>query len=204
MSTTHCTRTPFGLTLLNSQHPDIRRLKRQNPTQLHGNKTWNASYLLMDYLQQNPLALHSQVVDIGCGWGLSGIFCAKHFAAEVVAVDADPAVFPYLQLHAEYNNVDIQTQQALFDEITIDELQGFDYLIAADICFWDEMADSVYELIARACEAGIGKIIIADPQRPPFLAMADRCAETFYGEIIPAGIDKPRKTRGALLVIENR
>lgn len=118
-------------------------------------------------------------------------------------MDADTDVFPYLHLHAEYNGVDIQTQHSFFDDITIEQLRGFDYLIAADICFWDEMADSVYELIARACEAGIDKIIVADPQRPPFLLMAEHCVETFYGEIMSVEIEKPIKARGALLVIEN-
>lgn len=199
----HC-RHAFGITLLNARHPEVRRLKRRHPTHLHGNKTWGAGFLLMDYLGDNPPDLHSHIADIGCGWGLAGIFCARHFAAEVTAIDADAGVFPYLQLHADYNDVEIRTRQSYFEDITTEQLQGFDWLLAADICFWDEQTDTVFDLVARACDAGVGKIVIADPQRPPFMELAERCADAFYGEIELRTLDYPRRARGALLVIENR
>jgi predicted nicotinamide N-methyase len=198
------TRTAFGVTILTSQHKDIRRIKRQaEAPSIHGNKFWGSSYLIMDYLQKNPPAKGCRVLELGCGWGLAGIHCAKYYAAKVTAVDADEAVFPYLHLHAQHNGVAIETLQQYFEKISSKQLAEFDLIIAADICFWDELAETVYKLISRACKAGVAKVVIADPERPPFFSMAERCVEKFYGELEPWTVDEPRRASGCLLVIEN-
>jgi predicted nicotinamide N-methyase len=198
------TRNAYGVTILTSQHKAIRRIKREQQTpSIHGNKFWGSSYLMMDHLRENPPAKKLNVLELGCGWGLAGIHCAKYYQANVVGVDADSAVFPYLQLHAQYNGVEMTTRKQYFDKITSKQLAEFDIIIGADICFWDELANSVYKLIKRACHAGVGKIIIADPERPPFFDMAQRCVDEFYGELLHRQVDEPRYTSGALLVIEN-
>ena len=70
-------RQAFGLKILNAQHPGIRRLKREgHQAEIHGNKFWNSSYLIMNYLTANPLPKRTRVLEIGCGWGLLGLFCA--------------------------------------------------------------------------------------------------------------------------------
>lgn len=194
----------YGVTFLSGEHKDIRRLKRESDQpSIHGNKFWGSSYLLMDYLLENPIALESKVLEIGCGWGLGGIFCAKTFKANVTAIDADPSVFPYLHCHAEHNNVMIETHSCYFSEISKEDLENFDIVIGADICFWDELADEVMDLIEKACEAGVKQILISDPERSPFLELAENCIDQFYGELLPRSVDLPRRTRGALLVIEN-
>lgn len=197
-------REAYGVKFLLSQHKDIRSLKRSSlEPSIHGNKFWGSSYLIMDYLQQNPLKKHSKVLEIGCGWGLAGIYCAKQFKAEVSAVDADDAVFPYLQLHANYNKVHIETQKQFFEKITTRQLSQYEVLIGADICFWEELAGSVYNLVNRAIKAGVKKIIISDPERAPFFTLADRCIEKFYAELEPWSVTRPRKASGCLLIIEN-
>lgn len=204
MATEKNTRNAFGVKILTSQHKDIRRLKREEETpSIHGNKFWGSSYLLMDYLQQNPPVKGCKVLELGSGWGLAGIHCAKTYRAQVTGVDADSAVFPYLHLHAEHNGVSITTRKQYFEKITTKQLAEFDLIIAADICFWDELADTVFKLVKRACKAGVGKIIIADPERPPFFDMAGRCIEQFYGELEEWAVDEPRRASGCLLIIEN-
>lgn len=199
----HC-RQAYGVTSLTSRHPDLRRLKKeQTEPSLHGNKLWGSCYLMMEYLEQNPLEQGSKVMDIGCGWGLGSIYCAKTFGAVVTGVDADPAVFPFLNLLAAHNQVSIQTQTQRFEQISQQELAKFDVIIGADICFWDELAENVYRLIARAIKAGVSRIILTDPQRPPFTAMAERCVERHYAELLPVATSTPRRFTGSVLVIEN-
>lgn len=198
----------FGLEICKNSHPDIRRIKRDslkhgNIPSIHGNKFWGSSYLLMDYFREFPLAANARVLEVGCGWGLGGIYLAKHYAALLTSTDADAAVFPYLQLHAELNGVSTHMEQACFDDISTQRLGEFDVLIAADICFWDELSDSVYQLIARAVAAGVKKIVIADPEREPFFAMAERCMEDFYAELEARKVSAPHRSSGCLLVIEN-
>lgn len=194
----------YGLTILSSKHKAIRRLKRgQTAPSIHGNKFWGAGYLLMDYLQQNPPVDSTRVMELGCGWGLAGIHCAKHYNSHVVAIDADQAVFPYLNLHAQYNGVDIETRKQLFSTIEAQQLANIDLIIAADICFWDELAETVSQLIDRACSAGVSRIVIADPERPPFFELAQYCMDNHFAELLPWRVDKPKKASGCILLIEN-
>lgn len=197
-------REAYGVKFLLSQHKDLRRLKRSSfEPSIHGNKFWGSSYLIMDYLEQAPLENGSNVMELGCGWGLAGIYCARHFQANVTAIDADGAVFPYLHLHAQHNNVTIETQKKYFEKITTRQLSQYDVLIGADICFWDELADEVFKLIKRAIKAGVKKIIISDPERAPFFELSDRCIDKFYAELESWNVSQPRRASGCLLIIEN-
>src|SRR4030095_13646160 len=107
-------RHAFGLTLLAPSHPEVRRLQHDavQPS-LHGHKVWPSSLVLMDYLQQHGIPLRTRVLELGCGWGLVGIACAKLFQAQVTGLDADAAVFPYLQLHAARNGVHLGCRTSL-------------------------------------------------------------------------------------------
>lgn len=173
-------REAFGLTILTSQHKDIRRLRKaQGVAELHGNKFWKSTYVLMDYLKETPLERDSRVLELGCGWGLAGIFCAKAFGAEVVSLDADENVFPFVELHAQLNEVSINTYCARFEHITEADLAGFDVIIGADICFWDEMTEPLKQLLTRAINAGVTRIILTDPGRPTFRALAEHFADQY-------------------------
>ncbi|MBT4522266.1 MAG: methyltransferase [Halieaceae bacterium] len=187
-----------------ASHPDIRRIKRQGAQpSLHGNKLWKSSCLLIDYLEQHPPQHHKTVIDVGCGWGISGIWCASALAADVTSVDADSGVFPFLQVVAKLNHVNTTTLRSKFEQLTTRQLAEFDMLIAADICFWDELVDPVYNLVNRAVNAGVKHIIIADPERSSFLAMAERCAKRHCADIVEWQTTDEVKARGALMVIEN-
>ncbi len=193
-----------GIKMLTTSHPAIRRIKRTDVhPSLHGNKLWKSSFLLMDYLKKHPPEHVGRVMDAGCGWGTSGIFCAKHFRSEVTSVDADDNVFPYLLANADANGVSVQPLQSRFEKITTRQLQGLDLLIAADICFWDELVNPVFNLVKRAVNAGVKKIVIADPERSTFFDMAHRCEDTFCAEILEWKTRRPVQARGALMIIEN-
>ena len=70
----HC-----GLKILRSTHPEVRKIKRlQQGHSAHGNKVWRSSFALIDYLEIYPFKAKSKVLEIGCGWGLSGLFLTKN------------------------------------------------------------------------------------------------------------------------------
>lgn len=193
-----------GVRMLTSSHPDIRRVKRSDAQpSIHGNKLWKSSFLLIDYLKKNPPQHARTAMDVGCGWGMSGIYCAKALDSQVSSVDADKDVFPYLRANAAANGVSVNTLQSRFERISSRQLQQIDLLVAADICFWDELVNPVYNLVKRAVNAGVKKIIIADPERSPFFEMAHRCEEKFCAEILPWATRRPVNARGALMLIEN-
>jgi predicted nicotinamide N-methyase len=188
-----------------ASHPAIRAVRRRgNLPEIHGNKLWKSSCLIMDYLHRHPPADCRRVIDVGCGWGIGGIWCARHLGAAVTSVDADANVFPYLDVVAELNGVATEHRVSRFERLTTRELSAYDLLIGADICFWDELAGPVGNLVNRALRAGVGKILIADPERSPFLAMAERCLERHGGELLPWRTRGSVEARGTILCIENR
>lgn len=194
-----------GIVMPTSSHPAIRRVKRKdiNPS-IHGNKLWKSSCLLIDYLKKHPTKHCESVIDVGCGWGISGIWCAKNLAAKVTSVDADENVFPYLNAVADLNRVETTPLVSRFEQLSVEQLSQFDMLIAADICFWDELAKPVSELVDRAVEAGVKRILIADPERAPFFVMADHCIEKHCAEVIDwQAKGASIKAQGALMLIEN-
>ncbi|HKK23545.1 MAG TPA: methyltransferase, partial [Pseudohaliea sp.] len=136
--------------------------------------------------------------------GIGGIWCAKRFGASVTSVDADPNVFPYLNVVAELNGVNTRNLVRRFERITSRELAGYDLLIGADICFWDELAAPVANLVNRALSAGVGEILIGDPERAPFLTMAERSIERHGGELLEWRTRGALAARGTLLHINNR
>ena len=172
----------YGLRVLQSRHPEVRKLKRLHTPSVHGNKHWASSWLLMDYFKQHGLRQGARVMEVGCGWGLAGIYCAKKHNAVVTGVDIDSEVFPYLRLHAEINKVKIATMKRAFGGLTGKHLKNFDVLIGADICFWDKLVCSLKRLINRALQTGPRMVLIADPGRPTFDELAKYFAEKLKSE----------------------
>ena len=178
-ATSSMERNAFGLTILKNGHPEIRKIRRETgyPT-IHGNKFWKSTYLLMDYVNETPPRKNAKILEIGCGWGLGGIYCAKTFKAKVTALDADDTVFPYLDCHAAINGVKVETWKCRYENIRKVDLEKFDLMIAADICFWDAMTKPLFNLTKRAVESGT-RVVMTDPGRPPFREMAEKCALKF-------------------------
>jgi predicted nicotinamide N-methyase len=190
-----------GVRVLLSSHPEVRKLKRLHPTSFHGNKPWASSWLLMDYIKRLGLKGGTRVMEVGCGWGLAGIYCAKMYAAAVTGVDIDAEVFPYLHLHAGVNKVKIDTIHNGFDDLKGKHLWDTDVLIGADVCFWDTMVAPLKSLIRRALRARVRLLLIADPGRSPFDEVADYFAERLRGEILEWTTSRPRRIQGRILKI---
>jgi predicted nicotinamide N-methyase len=190
-----------GVRVLLSGHPEIRRLKRLHVSSFHGNRFWNSSWLLMDFFSRRVLPEGRRILDLGCGWGLTGIYCAKKYNAVVTGVDIDPAVFPYLRLHAEINKVQIATMQRNFGGLTGKHLVAFDVLVGADICFWDKLANSLKRLINRAMRAGLQLVMIADPGRPPFEELARYFVEKRGAKLLDWTVRRPRRIQGRILKV---
>ena len=195
----------FGLKILRSTHPEVRKIKRkQQGHSAHGNKVWRSSFALIDYLETYPIEVHSKVLEIGCGWGLSGLYAAKNQQADVTGIDIDASVQPYFALQNAINDCVVKFQQRSFESLTTEELNQYQYIIGSDICFWDEMTDPLFDLIERAIKSGVKRILIADPGRPPFWGLGDRCAQRLNSEIITRRIYQPFKSEKYILAVTNQ
>ena len=195
-------RDVFGITVLKNSHPDIRRIRRDaGEATIHGNKFWKSTSLMIDYLSMAPPEKNWKILEVGCGWGISGIYCAKNFGSKVTALDADESVFTYLQYHAQLNGVSITTLKSRYEKVTVEMLSEFDMIIGSDICFWDEMAKPLFNLIKRAHKAQVKRVVMTDPGRPPFRTMAEQCMEKFAAVYDNWSVPHPYNTSGLVLDI---
>jgi predicted nicotinamide N-methyase len=192
------------LVIYPKNHPKVKKLQaKAGYPEIHGDKVWYSSYFIMDWLDANVPAPRSSILEIGCGWGLLGMYCAKNFRSKVLATDADANVFPLLQLHAEANDIKIKTKVSRYEDLKPALLAQQDLVLGADICFWDELVEPLHQLIKNALDAGVPKIVIADPGRSPFLRLARRCRKLYKASLRAVAIEKPRKHDGYLLIISN-
>lgn len=205
MSSERITERKFrGVVMPTASHKVIRRVKRAgHEPAIHGTKLWRSSFLVIDYLHKNPPESTKTVLDAGCGWGITGIWCARKLRSAVISMDADPAVFPYLEAVADLNKVATTPLVNRFEKLKKKDLTGIDLLVAADVCFWDELVKPVGKMIDRAIDAGVKQIVVADPERPTFHEMAERAVGKHGGELINWTINGKVKATGALLVINN-
>ena len=116
-------------------------------------------------------------------------------------MDTDSAVFPYVHLHADINNVDITTMETGFEELTTVSMKKFEIMIGADICFWDDMFETLKRLILRALESGVRTIVLSDPGREPFEKLGRYFVEEGKGEIMSWAVTHPHSIRGRILRI---
>jgi predicted nicotinamide N-methyase len=192
----------FGIIVRNNSHNDMRKLRQvEGAATIHGNKLWKSSSLLIDYLQLNPPPQNARILEVGCGWGISGIYCAKYFQAAVVASDADSSVLPYVNYHAQLNGAVIDTVRLPYEKITKAFLSQFDMVIGSDICFWDEMTDPLTKLIRRCYLAGVQRVVLTDPGRQPFRDMAAHCVEAYAALYENWSVPHPYNVSGLVLDI---
>ena len=191
----------YGIYLLEPKHRLIRRLKKAYQPSVHGHKAWSASFLLMDYLQHNPLKKRARVLEIGCGWGPGAVFCASRFKAKVTGLDIDKEVFPFLDVLAELNDVKVAPLTKRFEALKHGDLKGFDCIVASDVCFWDSLVKPLSRLVNRAIKSGVERIIITDPGRPTFYEMCDLAREKHSVELQGWYATEPRHFTGEVVEI---
>lgn len=191
----------YGIYLLESKHRLIRRLKKAYQPSVHGHKTWNSSFLLMDYLQHNPLKKKSRVLEVGCGWGPGAVFCAKQFKAKVTGLDIDKEVFPFLDVLAELNDVQVRAMTRRLESLKGPDLGKFDVIVGSDVCFWDSLVKSLNQMINRAIKNGVQRIIITDPGRPTFYELCDMARKKHHVKLSEWYATEPRHFTGEVLEI---
>ena len=189
----------YGIFFLEPKHRLIRRLKKAYQPSVHGHKTWNSSFLLMDYLQHYPLKKKSKVLEIGCGWGPGAVFCAREFKAKVTGLDIDKEVFPFLDVLAELNDVEVTPMTRRLESLKGTDLAKFDCIVGSDICFWDSLVKSLGQMINRGLKNGVERIIITDPGRPTFYELCDYARKKHDVDLQEWYATKPRHFTGEVV-----
>ena len=191
----------YGVYLLKSQHRVVRRLKKCYRPSVHGHRTWNSSFLLMDYLAARPVRKGARVLEIGCGWGAAAVFCASRFKARVTGLDIDRDVFPFLEAMAELNDVSIEPLARRFENLSSHKLGSYHTILGSDICFWDSMVKPLRNLVTRAFKGGARRCVFTDPGRPTFHEFVDLCAKRHRVELSEWYCLEPNRFEGDVVEI---
>ncbi len=193
----------FGIKFYQSGHPKIRQIKRIHTPGKFGFRTWTSCWLLMDYLKTLSIRPGLNIMEVGCGWGLAGIFCAGILEAKVICVDSDSEVFPFLRAHAKLNQAQVSILHKRFEDLTSHDFANIELLIASDICFWDDMPVSIMAMIEFALACQVPRILIADPGRTPFQRLSYECVSRFDARVFNHSVRKPHLIGGRILKITN-
>lgn len=180
------TKTIHSLEYCTGLHPEIKKNYKAygRPTEF-GNKVWDTSLTLIDHLQGALNPPHKlNVLEIGCGWGILGVYLAKEHQCNVVCTDIDERVLPIAELHANINNVSIKTDQKSISDLTLDYLKDFDLIIGAEVCYSAEVSKQIIQLFKRAKKAKVSQFLIGDPGRPDFFDCYELSRQLFTTELI--------------------
>jgi predicted nicotinamide N-methyase len=122
---------------------------------------WAGGQALARYILDHPeVARAKRVLDFASGSGLVAIAAAKAGAAEVIAADIDAFAAAAIGLNARANGVSIEAR--LDDLLGFD--QGWDVILAGDICYERELAAQVIDWLSTLSQRG-ATVLIGDPGR---------------------------------------
>lgn len=174
-----------GVKYFTGNHPEIRsHFQSGHRPKEFGNKVWATSLVLIQYLHSHSVAFNNlRVLEIGCGWGLLGVYLAKHFQCQVTCTDLDENVLPIVQKISQLNDVTLQTKRAAFSELSQEFLQNFDLMVGAEVCYSEEVAKEISKLLVRAQKAHVQQTLIADPGRPGFRECSELSFEHSESEL---------------------
>ena len=122
---------------------------------------WAGGQALARYLLDNPALVRGmRVLDFASGSGLVAIAAAKAGAATVHARDIDAFAIAAIALNAAANGVAVEAQSA----DVVDSDDGWDAVLAGDICYERDMAERTVAWLARLHARG-ARVLIGDPGR---------------------------------------
>ncbi|MBN2527927.1 MAG: class I SAM-dependent methyltransferase [Deltaproteobacteria bacterium] len=185
----HIQKQIHNMTYYTGAHPEIRNLFRNgNRPSEFGAKVWPTSLRTIDFLAQHEshatiFKKGCRVLEIGCGWGLIGVYLACAHSCDVTCSDLDPLVLPVVQLHARRNGVKVRTVQYSFKQLSESFLKQFDVIIGAEVCYSEDVANELTQLLQRAFRASVSHMIVVDPGRPDFDDFHQFCQSRFSTEL---------------------
>ena len=126
---------------------------------------WAGGQALARYVLDNPGLFDGRsVLDLGSGSGLTAIAARMAGAKSVLANDIDALSLEAVRLNAAFNGIVVETSQA---DLLAAPPAPFDVILAGDLFYERQLADTVTVFIERAASNG-ALVLIGDPQRNYF------------------------------------
>ncbi|MEP6754559.1 MAG: methyltransferase domain-containing protein [Chthonomonadales bacterium] len=138
----------------------------------YGMALWPSAIGLAEYIaEQRELVTGRQILELGCGAGLSGIVAASA-GGDVTQTDYLSDILTLATNNGISNGIQTRIE-------TLDWTQGFtgepfDLVIGADVLYERPLHHHLFTLFPKLIKPG-GEIWISDPQRPASQDFFDRC-----------------------------
>lgn len=122
---------------------------------------WAGGQALARYLLDSPeTVVGKRVLDFAAGSGIQAIAAARSGATEVTASEIDPFALAAIALNARLNDVRVVSRSD--NLIGLDE--GWDVVLAGDVCYERPMAEAVFAWLRRLVARG-ALVLLGDPGR---------------------------------------
>lgn len=123
---------------------------------------WPGGQALARYLlDHGEIARGRTVLDFAAGSGLAGIAAARVGAAQIIAVELDPAAGVAIRLNAALNGVSITL---CADDLTESPAAAAELILAGDVCYERAMAERMIRWLGHQASLG-ATVLLADPGR---------------------------------------
>ena len=171
-----------------SSDKDIKKIKRTKDKPVsNGNKVWNSSLTIIDFLSRYNLKNIDTTIDIGCGWGVVLAYLEKQ-GVDCVGIDVDKNMKHYVDVVNKLNKTNVEVLHMDYKELPKETFSKVDLVIGCDICYWENHVGNIVDLIKLAkCP-----VLIADPGRDTFWELTEKVKGNLH-EIL---LKKPRAVRG--------
>jgi predicted nicotinamide N-methyase len=123
---------------------------------------WPGGQALARHLLDHPEIVRGRsVLDFAAGCGIAAIAAAKCGAASVDAAEIDSVAIEAIELNAALNDVEIDL---IVSDLLDQPDDGWDVVLAGDVCYERPMAERVLPWAERLARAGC-EVLLADPGR---------------------------------------
>ena len=166
----------------------IQQIKRKNKKPVsHGNKIWNSSLTMIDFLSRYNMQNFNNAIDIGCGWGLVVAYLEKQ-GLDCGGIDIDVNTAPFVDVVNSLNNTHVDVLYMDYKKLPRAAFKEIDLILGCDICYWEDHIENIVNLTKRAkCP-----VLIADPGRDTFWELTKKVK----GNLHDLTLTKPRAVHG--------
>jgi len=143
---------------------------------------WTGALTLARYLEQRVECQDRNVLDLGCGLGLTGVIAARK-GGKVTFADKEPAALAFAAVNAQLNNcLDFEARLLDFTRDALD--RRFELILGAEILYDRSTFPLLIDFFNRHLQPG-GSALVADAKRTN--------TEEFYRQLDQAGFKWERR-----------
>lgn len=151
-----------------------------------GAASWGSGFALCEWLNQNSNTVSDvdELLELGCGVGVTATWLAKKFGLKVLATDHDTNVRELVTMNAKDNDVDQLVQFQTLDWRNPPQgLKLYQAIVGSDIIYDKDSIDPLTALIKQKLRPN-GLFITCNPMRYQFEEAIQNLSKIFRNHVV--------------------